>query len=144
MHGSVEWLWQIPAVSIPVLLLLASALAGVDSRAGAVWPRWGAALRRLRRSRVIVQAGGRQSDGSVAVGADLTSGGPDSSFNTYRRADHHARRQRRRANLKAHRDRVTTALQPLGAVSYVYRWGLGTVSLAVAVALICGYLKFLS
>jgi hypothetical protein len=150
LHGGIEWLWQGPAVTIPVLLLLASGLAEIDSRAGAVWPRWGSVLRRLGRSRSAARIAphvreqsdpSRQADGEVT--RDARSGVLDPSFNTYRRADRHARRQQRRANLEAYRDRVSQAMQPPGAVSQSFRWGLGTASLVVAGALAYGYLRFL-
>ena len=34
IHANVEWLWQMAGVTIPAVLMLAAALAGVDARAG--------------------------------------------------------------------------------------------------------------
>jgi hypothetical protein len=38
VHASVDWLWQMPGVTIPAILLLAAGLAAVDSRAEASRP----------------------------------------------------------------------------------------------------------
>jgi len=40
IHGSVEWLWQMPGVSMGALLLLAAALSSVDARKESWRPRW--------------------------------------------------------------------------------------------------------
>jgi hypothetical protein len=38
IHGSVEWLWHMPGVTLPALLLLALAVSIVDARAIVLWP----------------------------------------------------------------------------------------------------------
>ncbi len=45
IHASVDWIWQMAGVTIPALLFLAAAVAGVDAKAGVLWPR----LRRWTR-----------------------------------------------------------------------------------------------
>ncbi len=40
IHAGFDRLWQITAVAIPALLLLAAGLSAVDARAGTMWPRW--------------------------------------------------------------------------------------------------------
>ena len=149
IHGAVEWLWQVPAVTLSVLLMLAAGLAGVDSRAGAVWPRWGRWLRGLgarltRRTQIDVGGTGRMApDVELATDESDTAGSTDQSFNTYRRADRHARRQRRRERLGARRERLRATLQPPGHLSALYRWGLGLASLGMAGTLTYMYLRFL-
>lgn len=39
IHGSVEWLWNMPGVSLPAVLMLALGVASVDARAAVIWPR---------------------------------------------------------------------------------------------------------
>jgi hypothetical protein len=39
IHGSVEWLWHMPGVTLPAVLMLALGVASVDARAGVLWPR---------------------------------------------------------------------------------------------------------
>jgi hypothetical protein len=39
IHTSVDWIWQMAGVTIPALLFLAAGVAGVDARAGVLWPR---------------------------------------------------------------------------------------------------------
>jgi hypothetical protein len=39
IHASVDWIWQMAGVTIPALLFLAAGVAGVDARAGVLWPR---------------------------------------------------------------------------------------------------------
>ena len=39
IHGSVEWLWHMPGVSLPAVLMLALGVASVDARADALRPR---------------------------------------------------------------------------------------------------------
>jgi len=40
VHGSGEWFWYIPGVSLPAVLMLALGVASVDARAGVLWPRF--------------------------------------------------------------------------------------------------------
>jgi len=39
IHASVDWIWQMPGVTIPAFLFVAAAIAGIDARAGVMWPR---------------------------------------------------------------------------------------------------------
>lgn len=39
IHASVDWIWQMPGVTMGAFLLLAAAVASIDARAGVLWPR---------------------------------------------------------------------------------------------------------
>jgi hypothetical protein len=39
VHANMEWLWPIPGVTIPALLMVAAGVAATDARAGTLWPR---------------------------------------------------------------------------------------------------------
>ncbi len=39
VHANLEWLWPLPGVTIPALLMLAAGVAATDAQAGTMWPR---------------------------------------------------------------------------------------------------------
>jgi hypothetical protein len=39
VHANMEWLWPMPGVTIPALLMLAAGVAATDAQAGTMWPR---------------------------------------------------------------------------------------------------------
>ena len=45
-QANLEQLWQVTGITVPVIIMLAAALAATDARAGALWPRLGSRLRR--------------------------------------------------------------------------------------------------
>jgi hypothetical protein len=47
VHANIDWLWRMPGVTIPALLLVAAGVAETDARAGTLWPR---VERRLRHT----------------------------------------------------------------------------------------------
>jgi hypothetical protein len=51
IHTNVQWLWRLPGMSIPAVLMLAAAVAAVDARAGLMWPRANSQLRWKGRRR---------------------------------------------------------------------------------------------
>ena len=51
IHANIQWLWKLPGMSIPAVLMLAAAVAAVDARAGLMWPRVSSRLRWRARSR---------------------------------------------------------------------------------------------
>ena len=69
IHANVEWLWQMPGVSIPAVLMLAAAVASVDARAGVLWPRIEQHLRWKRSAKVV----GHGSADRVGVGTADTA-----------------------------------------------------------------------
>ncbi|MHB0980921.1 MAG: O-antigen ligase family protein [Thermoleophilia bacterium] len=133
VHGSVEWLWHMPATTIAPLLLLALAVASVDERAGVMWPRWarflpflraGAILLtppmlRLARRRAGTAAGGEEggapakaanaregADGAGTAGGAAPAGARDDDiFSPYRRSDRYLSKRRRRSRRRDRRDR---------------------------------------
>ena len=146
VHASVDWLWQMAGVSIPMLLLLAAGVAGVDARAEVVWPRWN----RWLRSRPP------EGQGVQSVGADVAqeSGGNLGSVSTpaaanmreetlleIRRSEKYLSRHRRQQRREARRRSNAARVQPPGVLSLVFRALLLTLSLVVIVSAGLPYLS---
>lgn len=149
IHASVDWLWQMTGVAIPLLLLLAAALSEVDARAGILWPRLN---RRLRiRSEAVELSVSRAAAAETVEGdhvlgvayADTAADDyekrrrhPDKLFRT-RRSDRHEARRRKRDK----RRQRAAHLQPPGLLSHGFRTLLLVISLAV---LVMGGLSYLA
>ncbi len=117
IHASVDWLWQMAGVSIPALLFVAAAVAGVDARAGVLWPRvsrWLKLSPRRRETRLPTDSG-----------PELL---PDPE-------------QEQPPQRLPYRRRVTDRLQPPGLLSAVFRALLVALSLLVLITAGLPYLS---
>ncbi|GAB4246455.1 MAG: hypothetical protein Kow00122_03490 [Thermoleophilia bacterium] len=130
VHGSVEWLWHMPGVTIPALLILALGTAEVDARAGRLWPRPADRPRAGRGSRFLPALGttrrreeAAQPAGGEPAGAETVRSATreEAPFSTYRRADRYESRRRRRDRRRDRRERLAAALQPPGPLSRWFR-----------------------
>lgn len=66
IHASVDWIWQMPGVTVPAFLFAAAAIAGIDARAGVLWPR----LRRWLRVGAAASPQPAQEEMSAIRGVD--------------------------------------------------------------------------
>ncbi|MHB9116290.1 MAG: O-antigen ligase family protein [Thermoleophilia bacterium] len=138
IHGSVEWLWHMPATTILPLLLLALAVASVDARAGVMWPRWARRLAFLRAWAILLvppmlRLARRRATADNAAAAEAAPP-TDDVFSAYRRSDRHLSKRRRRDRRAVRRSGGRAALYPPGPLSMWYRRLGSFVSLAVLVA----------
>jgi hypothetical protein len=165
IHAGFDRLWQIAAVTIPALLLMAAGLSAVDARVGTMWPRWEQWLR----------IGGRTTEGpsgapAAAPGGDSpallpaeppapASDDPESGTETgtfrrrpqtepeetgvfgMRRSDQYLGKWRRRRRREARRQRSSERLQPPGPLSQVFRIVLVALSVLVIVAAVPPYVS---
>ena len=143
IHASVDWLWQMPGVTIPAVLFVAAGVAGVDARAGVLWPR---VNRWLRFGAPATPPEPLQTEvGEIAVepvGAGDASQA-DGLLMTTRRSDQYAAKARRRERRAARRERSAARIQPPGLLSHVFRALLVTLSLVVIVVAGLPYLSLL-
>lgn len=136
IHGSLEWLWQIAAVAMPALLMVAAGLSEVDARKGVMWPRL---ARWTIFRKTLSSSGGEPSNGSPPEGTATPSNtehteSPDRLLRPERRrAKYYERRLRRRERRAKRRERVRSALIPQGPLSRVFRVLIGVISLALIV-----------
>ena len=130
IHASVDWLWQMAGVSIPMLLFLAAGVAAVDGRVDVFWPRWKRWLN--ARWKVIAPSEPDTLEGALAANGTNREAN-DSVFGSARRADRYLSRDTRRLRRQARRLRKSSLLQPLGLLSHVFRAGLVTLSVVVIV-----------
>lgn len=126
VHGSVDWLWHMPGVTIPALLILALGTAEADARAGRLRPRPADRPRAGRGSRLFAALGGtRRRDEAARPAGGESAGTPaarsasreEAPFSTYRRADRYEGRRKRRDR----RERLAAALHPPGPLSRWFR-----------------------
>lgn|GEM_PF-1090079 len=140
IHGSVEWLWHMPATTILPLLLLALAVASVDARAGVMWPRWARRLAFLRAWAILLvppmlRLARRRAAADSTVAAEAAPP-TDDVFSAYRRSDRHLSKRRRRDRRAVRRSGGRAALYPPGPLSVWYRRLGSLVSLVVLVAIL--------
>jgi hypothetical protein len=110
-------LWQYAGITVPILLLLAAAVSATDGRAGTLWPRLSARLRR--------RPGGRP-EGTEPDGGD---------------DEDDRRAATRSARSKARRGRFLRGrLRPEGLLSEGFRVGLIVLSAAVLILAASAYL----
>ncbi len=141
IHGSLEWFWQIGAVTLPALLLAAAGLSEVDAHAGTLWPqlaRWGARLRVRKATPASPKdlSDLPDSNGARPAATQRTDSEPDLSaafLTEERRSAQYASRRRRRTRRFARRQRARQALVPRGRVSRAFRVSLGILSCLVLV-----------
>lgn len=130
VHGSVEWIWHMPGVTLGAFLLLALALAEVQAR----------------RQPPPAEGGSPDLPSGVTSVAPTTAdrgAGPleDGPLQIIRRTDRYDGRRKRRSRREARRARNSLLLLPPGPLSHVYRWLLATVSLGLFVGLALPYLS---
>ena len=157
IHASVDWLWQMAGVSIPVLLFLAAGVAAcrcpsrcsvaplepvaqdttdyadaaaghLRRRPGSAWPEHTAMTQASRRS----------------AGESSARGDREGQFETLlsiRRAEKYLSKQSRRRRKEARRRGNAERLQPPGVLSPVFRLLLLTLSLIVIVSAGLPYLS---
>lgn len=137
IHGSLEWLWQIAGVTLPMLLMVAAGLSEMDARVGAIWPRlshWtslGANKSAVRDHPADTATTANQLSASVAA-VKLTEEGTF-LHSERRRAKHYEARNRRRARAIVRRKRLRAALVPPGPLSHAFRITLGVASLVLLI-----------
>jgi hypothetical protein len=119
IHGSGEWLWNMPGVSLPAVLMLALGVASVDARAGVLWPRLHAWM--------AARTGSRATPSETT---DLSESAPEA-----------AGQRRRRASRLARRERRDRSLVPPGQVSLWFRRVLVATAAVTIVALALPYLS---
>jgi hypothetical protein len=146
VHASVDWLWQMAGVSIPAVLFVAAAVAGVDGKAEVAWPR----LNRWLMGRIPEPPfeppqpaeETTLADGAAEVTAE-DAGEPESLLLIPHRADQYARRISRRRRRTARRLRTRELFRPPGLLSYIFRVLMVALSLAVIILAGLPYLSTL-
>lgn len=132
IHGSVEWLWHMPGVSLPAVLMFALGVASIDARAGVFWPRLGA----------FTPPSPNAHGTDPAVESTTTLLPPtDRPLLIFRRADRHSEQRRRREHRQTRRTRRDLSLMPPGRVSL---WFQRALVATAAVTLVCLALPYLS
>ncbi|MCL5734671.1 MAG: O-antigen ligase family protein [Actinobacteria bacterium] len=138
IHASVDWLWQMAGIAIPMILLLAAGLAEVDAHAGIMWPR-------VNRWLWLGKKTAGWNEREVFEISETSSVAKDTehndSFFTLRRADLHLAKHKRRERRRARRLRNEAYMRPPGLLSHVFRALL--ITLAIVVILSAG-LPYLS
>ena len=119
IHGSVEWLWNMPGVSLPAVLMLALGVASVDARAGVLWPRMQAWM-----------AGRMGTHATPSQTAELEDSAPEA-----------AGQRRRREGRRARRERRDLSMAPPGRVSLWFRRVLVVTATVTLIALVLPYLS---
>lgn len=117
IHANVDWLWQMPGVSIPALLFLAAAVASVSARVDVLWPRVNRWLR---------------------IGATPASRGPITEEPSETTGQAKLTYRQRRA---IRRRRSLERMLPPGVLSPVFKALLVTLSLIVIIAAGLPYLS---
>jgi hypothetical protein len=115
VQANIDWLWRIPGVTIPALLLVTAGVAATDARAGTLWPR---VERRLRHT-TSYKISGAKSAAHTVEGA-TGDGTPD-----------HASWTRRFPRGR---------LEPAGLLSQAFRIGLLVFSAAAIIFAASAYL----
>jgi hypothetical protein len=169
IHASLDRLWQLTAVAIPALLLLAALLAAIDARVGTMWPRWERLLRRradrrnagiladIQSTEVAEDEGAQGMPGQLEVDSDDGAGDatctevprrhPGSQYAsaeggfTIRRSDQYMSKWRKRRKRELRRRRSLDRIRPAGAVSAVFRY---TLIVLGALVLVTGVFPYVS
>ncbi len=146
IHASVDWLWQVPGVTIPAMLFMAAGIASVDARALVLWPR----VRRwlkidgrrppVETNRPPVKTSGppyvqptRRPESADQTAPVLDVVRNDDFFTLPRRSDQHSTKAGRRSRHAAKSQHAFERMQPSGLLSTVFRGALVALSLAVLV-----------
>jgi len=144
VHSSVDWQWQMAGVTIPMLLMLAAGVAGVDAQVDVIWPRWNRWLR-IRSSQAEPAPGaidvGLGNPGVVGADFDPTPKETADDFLPVRRAEKHFSKQSRRHRRAERRRSNVLRLEPPGILSHVFRFLLLALSLIVIVSAGLPYLS---
>ena len=139
IQGSVDWLWHMPGVTVPALLLLGLALSETDALVGAFWPRAGVLLAGWGRRLGFGSKAALPAAPAEETDEDLTE--LDSGLHPgYRRSERHESKARRRAKREARRERLHLLLQPYGLLSHIFRGTMLGLSLALLASLAFPYL----
>ncbi|MBC7293120.1 MAG: hypothetical protein H5T84_03240, partial [Thermoleophilia bacterium] len=155
IHGSVEWLWQMPGITLGAFLMLAAALSSVEARVEVIWPRLSHIFgRRARLAEVTAgepptpansQTPVTSTAEAPAMSADqtpTTQTGENSPLSWGpRRSDQYLSRIQRRRRRKQRYLLKVRLLQPPGPLSHVVRFCVLVVSLALMVGLGLPYLS---
>lgn len=142
IHASVDWLWQMAGVSIPAVLLAAAGVAGIDGRAGVLWPRLSRRLRlRVPSTQPDPQPEEIDAPDGYAVSAEST--GNDVLMMIPPRAAQYENRVRRRKRREQRRSRTRDLFHPPGPLSQVFRLLLVALSLVVIVSTGLPYMSLL-
>lgn len=165
MHACLDGLWQVTAVAIPALLILAAGLAGIDARVETVWPRWNGWLRLQRRPAQARRSGPTGDTAAVAAeGLDTSPAAPgaapdparppaaalrrhqgplpaaDDAFGM-RRSDQYLSRWRRRRRKELRRRRSADRIRPAGTLSLAFRAALLTAGVLVVLGAVLPYVS---
>lgn len=148
VHGSVEWMWHMPATTIAPLLLMAAAVASVDARAEIMWPRWAQLLRALPGRLVLLvpplahvsrrRATARDSSNTPLLPTTATGG--DGIYPVHRRVDRYSAKRSRRDRRRARQADAWPRLHPPGPLSAWFRRVALTLSVLTVVATALPYL----
>jgi O-Antigen ligase len=149
VHASVDWLWQMPGVSIPAVLFAAAGVASVDARAGVLWPRLS---RRLRMRPPAPGAASADSsreqpaDGATTQPTDIapssdTSTAGEGLLPMVQRPHQSAVKRQRRERRRLRKTRSEYLLQPPGVLSLAFQALLVTLSLIVIISAGLPYLS---
>jgi hypothetical protein len=131
IHASVDWLWQMAGVSIPAVLFAAAGVAGIDARAGVLWPRLGRRLRlRAPSTPPEPQEKDVLAEESPASGADDL----EQLLMVSRRTEQYEGRIRRRRRREQRRIRTRELFHPPGPLSQAFRVVMVALSLVVIIS----------
>ncbi len=151
IHASVDWLWQMAGVAIPMLLLLAAGIAGVDGRVDIIWPRLSRWLQfRLpegARTESNGDARGETTGQEIGIVRRIdkvqeTDANQAQTFGTgqeerllllARRSEKHLLKRTRRQRKLARTQRNALRFQPPGMLSLTFRILLLTLAFVVIV-----------
>ncbi|MBN1628628.1 MAG: hypothetical protein JW990_02590, partial [Thermoleophilia bacterium] len=132
IHASVDWLWQMGGVSIPAVLLVAAAVAGVDAKAGVLWPRL-SRRSRMGSSEPEIETAPADPQSLVPPSHPDVAGDSDGLLLIPHRADQYADRIERRRRRVEKRRRSRELFRPPGILSHFFRLFLVAVSLIVII-----------
>jgi len=136
IHAGVDWLWQMPGVTIPALLFVAAGVAAVDAQAGLLRPRINRSLK-MGGPAVPAEPVGKepvdaQKPGMVVQSALAGKAAPaDGLLTVTRTSDRRATKTGRRDRQAARKERAAARMEPPGLLSQVFRACLMTLSLVV-------------
>lgn len=141
VHASVDWLWQMPGVTIPAVLFVAAGVAAVDARAGVFWPRLRRWLEIRPPSTGVDPVASQAARPALLPDSPDQSGGPDRSMSLSRRPTRHATKHTRLGFRLSQRRQSEALLQTPGFLPHVFRALLMLLSLVVLIVAGLPYLS---